>query len=411
LANNVETVKKIDEYKIVPFRIRQSDEPEWLYDLRLRGWKYFHDSPMPYRALHLWRYSDPRDFISKNHNEIQTDNSVLAQLIRNIDEQTVRGLIVQDLNKAVIENQELVDGYLGKLVTPEFGKFEGFNAAYWSHGVFIYIPDNTTCEKPIVIRRDNTESIEFGRLLVVAGNNVNVSITDEYSDSNENINVNNVVEIFAGDNTTLNYFNIQNGGDKLNSFFTKRASIGRDTVFNAFYGGFGGAKIKADTGVILNGRGANSNVKGVLFSNGKQQMDYHTKHHHNAGDSFSDLDFKVILSDNSRTAYTGLIRIEKEAANCEAFQENRNLLLNKGTKAESIPELEILTDQVRCSHGATMGPIDPEMVFYLKSRGFSTNEAVRAIVGGFVESTLNNTPDDFKVIVNSIVDKKLSSEN
>ncbi|MEE8417915.1 MAG: SufD family Fe-S cluster assembly protein, partial [candidate division Zixibacteria bacterium] len=131
------------------------------------------------------------------------------------------------------------------------------------------------------------------------------------------------------------------------------------------------------------------------------------RHHHTAGESFSDLDFKVILKDRAASAYTGLIRIEKDTANCEAYQENRNLLLNKGTRAESIPELEIMTDQVRCSHGATMGPIDREMVFYLKSRGFSQTDAMRTIVEGFVASTLGKAPGEAVRTIQSLVSEKL----
>jgi Fe-S cluster assembly protein SufD len=119
---------------------------------------------------------------------------------------------------------------------------------------------------------------------------------------------------------------------------------------------------------------------------------------------------KVVLKDNSDSAYTGLIRIEEKADNSQAYQENRNLLLNEGTRAESVPELEILTDQVSCTHGATVGPIDPEMVFYLKSRGYSNDEATRTVVTGFVEPTIRLLPDDLQDMFRGLVRRKLEGK-
>jgi Fe-S cluster assembly protein SufD len=164
---------------------------------------------------------------------------------------------------------------------------------------------------------------------------------------------------------------------------------------------------KVNAGTILAGRGANSQMSGLIIGDEKQHFDYHTVQNHQASESFSNLDFRVVLKGKSMSAYTGLIRVEKDTVNCEAYQENRNLLLNKGTKAESIPELEIMTDQVRCTHGATMGPIDPEQVFYLRSRGYSETEAIKAVVNGFVEPTLNKMPADAAALLREIAQAKM----
>jgi Fe-S cluster assembly protein SufD len=151
-------------------------------------------------------------------------------------------------------------------------------------------------------------------------------------------------------------------------------------------------------------------MTGLIFSDGERSTDYHTRHHHKSGDTYSDLNFRVVLKDKTKSAYTGLIRIEKDAANCEAYQENRNLLLNEGARAESIPELEILTDQVQCSHGATMGPVDPEMIFYLKSRGILESLAVRLIIEGFFKSTLEKSPSAFKeILIGEMSDRLIAS--
>jgi len=173
---------------------------------------------------------------------------------------------------------------------------------------------------------------------------------------------------------------------------------------------FGGALSKQNFGVTLNGPGANSKIYGLLFGSKKQHFDNHTLHHHAASQTSSDIDFKVVLRDKALSAYTGLIRIEHDAANCEAYQENRNLLLTEGARAETIPELEILNEDVMCSHGATVGPIDPEMVFYLTSRGVPEQEAINAIVTGFVSSTLKMVPADIRGGIRSVVTNRLEGK-
>ena len=146
---------------------------------------------------------------------------------------------------------------------------------------------------------------------------------------------------------------------------------------------------------------------GLLFGSGYQHFDNHTLHDHRSGQTFSNINFKVVLRDKAVSAYTGLIKIENHAKGCQAYQENRNLLLSKGTRAETIPELEILNEDVSCSHGATIGPIDPMQVFYLESRGIRHDEAVRMVVSGFVSNTLQQVPDDLRERISAFVEQRL----
>ena len=156
----------------------------------------------------------------------------------------------------------------------------------------------------------------------------------------------------------------------------------------------GGIYNKADIRTELRGANAYSEMIGVLLGDSVQHFDNHTEHVHVHGHTYSDLDFKVVLEDEARSAYTGLIRIDLEAADSEAYQENRNLLLDKQCRAESIPELEILNEDVRCTHGATVGPIDEEQVFYLMTRGLPRRAAERAIVEGFFAPVLDRIEDE-----------------
>lgn len=427
---DIDTIVK----ETVEFRPIDKKEPRWLYALRREGWEHYCQTSLPERVNHLWRYTDPAQFMidkpeslwnllpvipdgspqdirlmSPEHSAFGYNRSDLFTFAQMNHELANKGIIFKDLISAIRENGDLVQKYLGRLINPEFGKFESLNMALWNTGLFLYIPDNVVIEKPIYLHRHPTGRFTTLRLLVIAGDNSQATIMDDYSCHcrHDGAIANSAVELYAGDSANIKYVNMQQLADDNVTFMTIRSEVGQNTDLYSLYGGFGSAVTKINAGAKLTGKGSNSRMAGIIFADGKQHFDYHTRHHHTAGESFSDLDFKVILKDQAASAYTGLIRIEKDTANCEAYQENRNLLLNKGTRAESIPELEIMTDQVRCTHGATMGPIDREMLFYLKSRGFSQTDAIRTIVEGFVASTLKRAPEEAVGAIQSLVSGKL----
>jgi Fe-S cluster assembly protein SufD len=294
------------------------------------------------------------------------------------------------------------------------GKFEALNAALWNDGIFVFIPDNTTVSAPVHLLREagRSGSAFFPRLLVVGGKNSEMTLIDEYAGGSDDIDdgrtyINGAVEIFGGQDSRLRYVALQRQGLGTDAYISHRANIERGAQMLTVPLLFGGNTTKQNFGVVLNGQGANSRLYGLLFASGRQHYDNHTLHEHTAGNTMSDIDFKVVLRDRAVSAYTGLIRIEQDARTCEAYQENRNLMLNEGPKAETIPELEILNEDVKCSHGATIGPLDPESVFYLTSRGIKTDQAVRMIVGGFAESTLRMIPEDLRHRISDYVATRL----
>ena len=393
----------------IEFRAILKSEPEWLYRLRKAGWNYYHSSPLPERSDHLWRYTDPGLFLPENPgNLLKSPNDKPEQspsggflISDNRSELENKNVIIENLKSALPNHGELIQNFLGKAILVDFGKFESLNMAIWDMGLFIYVPENTVVEEPIHIRYIPTSKFGTRRMLLVIGSNSEVTVIDDHAANREfkGLRTNNSTEIFAGKNSKIKYLNLNRLEKDHTLYQTDRAIIDSDVSFESIYAGFGGGISKINTGVVLSGKGANSKITGFVYSDQDRKTDYHTRHHHRSGDTFSDLDFKIVLKDKARSAYTGLIRIEKDAANCEAYQENRNLLLNEGTNAESIPELEILTDQVRCSHGATVGPIDPEMVFFLKSRGLSESKAIRLIIDGFFESSLAKFPKILKDVL------------
>jgi len=426
----IDTLQKIK----TDFRKISRFEPDWLYNLRKSGWDYFQNTPLPDRAGHLWRYSDPQAFLIDNAERAMNilpvlinggiaenlteglnfaalgrNNSDLSKIIQTAHKTDHSGIIFQDLLSAAMDYPDWVEKYLGKLVTPNYGVFEALNIALWNTGMFLYVPDNTVVERPIYLNRQSTGGNTITRLLAVIGRNSEATIIDDYNGQSLNGKtiVNSAVEIFAGDSSRTRYINLQQLGNSSNSLITHRAQLGSNAESYSIFISLGGTISKINAGTILNGRGSTSNIYGIAFGDKSQKFDHHTSQIHLASNSYSNIDFKIVLKDKAISAYTGLIKIAKDAVNCEAFQENRNLLLDKGTKAESIPELEILTDQVKCSHGATVGPIDPQMIFYLKSRGYSTEDAVKTLVMGFVESTLHKMPGDLEKSAREAISRKL----
>jgi Fe-S cluster assembly protein SufD len=416
------------------FRKMDKAEPGWLYELRNRAWRHYSQSPLPDRIKNIWRYTRPDSFLIGDMHSVMNlppfmaeinidddlpDDSELAAVGFNRSDLSMTlqrthslkeaGFIIKDLHSASIENREIVEKYLGKLVSFDFDKFEALNLALWNSGMFLYIPDNQIIENPIYLHRHPTGNVTMARLLVVMGKNSQATIIDDYKchcPEGKRV-VHSAVEIVAGDAARVRYVNLQRLDPESNTYITQRTQLGANAESYSVFVSLGGAVSKINAGTVLNGRGANSHIYGVAIGDGKQHFDHHTLHHHAAPSSYSNIDFKVVLKDKTVSAYTGLIKIEKEALNCEAYQENRNLLLAKGAKAESIPELEILTDQVRCTHGATVGPVDPEMVFYLQSRGISAPEATRLIVAGFIEPTIDKIPPGVSELFKDIIHARL----
>ncbi|RKX28610.1 MAG: Fe-S cluster assembly protein SufD [Candidatus Zixiibacteriota bacterium] len=414
--------------------------PQWLHKMRQTARKVFNDTPLPQRGLALWRYTNPESFLV-DHNQMvgaqscegcnktteevrqQFNDGNLAGLAidccgRDIEIQTgpdaEQGLVILPLSVAMDTHEKLIQKHFGQLVGSDTGKFEALNTALWHDGIFVYVPDNTTIENPVHLLRygDGAKTTYYPRLLIVLDNNAQLTLIDEYSDGSvEHDNgyayVNGAVEIFGAKDSRCNYIPLQQHTSSTRIYLNHRTRIEQGASTFTIPLVFGSGLSKENFGVYLDGSGAESNIYGVLFGSGHQQFDNHTLHHHRASKTLSNIDFKVVLRDRAVSAYTGLIRIDQNAVACEAYQGNRNLLLNEGTRAETIPELEILNEDVQCSHGATVGPVDPEMVFFLTARGINREEAIRMIVSGFIEGTLSHIPNNLQERISNIVQQRL----
>ena len=417
---------------------RAGDEPDWLESWRLAAWETYEAAPLPDRVVHLWRYTEPEKFLTDKVNPLLPDGSTgnavnlstvialsekfstegseqLAGLFLQQDAQAASyalqdewrkaGVLFSDLNSAVAEHSDLVEQYLGTMVSAEDSKFGALNAALFTGGSFLYVPKGVEVTAPFhsVFQGGADLSAVFPRTLVVLDEGATATLIDEYGSAPETAATNGaspriiahvVTEAHIGKNAQLQYVNVQNWGSRTRSHYTQTTHVGGDGRAASVSVALGGLYNKTSLLSELRGANAYSEMIGVVFGDGNQHFDNHTEHLHVHGHTYSDLDFKVVLEDRARSAYTGLIRIEQDAADCEAYQENRNLLLDEECRAESIPELEILNEDVRCTHGATVGPIDEEQLFYLMTRGLPRREAEQAIVEGFFAPVLDRIDDE-----------------
>ncbi len=272
-------------------------------------------------------------------------------------------------------------------------KFAAHNAALWRHGLLVRVPKGVVLEQPLYVRIASSvpQGSLFFRLLVEAEPESRFTLVEEYVSASPDLPAytNAAVELFVGQAAKLEYVSIQNLSRETWHFASHHARVERDAELDWVAGGFGSKKGKTRIQNDLAGPGATSRVTGAYFADGDQHLDYDTFQEHEAPSTESDFAFKGALRDSATAVWRGMIRVEPDAQKTNAYQENRNLLLSDKAHADSIPGLEILANDVRCTHGATLGQVDREMLFYLMARGLSRAEAERLIVRGFFADILD----------------------
>ncbi|HEY1370113.1 MAG TPA: Fe-S cluster assembly protein SufD [Gaiellaceae bacterium] len=288
-------------------------------------------------------------------------------------------------------------------------KFAAHNAAMWKHGLLVRVPKGVELEKPLYVRVAVTGQT-FWRLVVVAEEGARASLIEEYaSPSPETAAYSNAVtELFVQQNAKLEYVSLQNLSTETWHFASHHARVGRDGELDWVAGGFGSKKGKVRIQNDLNGQGATSRVTGAYFADGEQHLDYDTFQEHIAPDCESDFAFKGALRDHATAVWRGMIRVEPNAQKTNAYQECRNLMLSPTCHAVPIPGLEILANDVRCTHGATVGRVNREQLFYAMARGLTRPEAERLIVRGFFQDVLDRIElEPVRVAVTSALEARI----
>jgi Fe-S cluster assembly protein SufD len=367
-------------------------EPGWLRDRREKAFATFERLPAPSKTDEEWRRTDVSRLDVGQFSRLEhLDGQKLI-----LPSALPRGVILEPLREAAKNHPNLVEPRLFSLVHADRDRFTALHAALFTGGTFLYVPDGVVIDKPIIGQHFSHEAgtSVLPHTLIVAGTNTKFDYLDEYIAENEDEAGYRTgsAEIFVGEGATVGYVAVQKWGRNVWHFGDQRAELSTDATLRLFNVTLGGKFSKTRVEASLAGAGANAELKAIYFASGEQFFDFHTLQDHRVGNTRSDLLFKGALSGSARTVYAGLIRIEKHAARSDAYQANRNLVLSDKAKATSIPMLEIDNNDVRCTHGATVGPVDPEHLFYLRSRGIPEPTAKRMLIQGFFGDVLDRIP-------------------
>ena len=302
-----------------------------------------------------------------------------------VETATTEGPLVMPLSQAVEEHGELVDRHLGKLVDAGENAFVARNASEWEGGAFVYVPRNVKLDAPVLldVLQTQPQTALNWRVLVVLEEGAEAEVWEQYLSTAPGL-VTTVVELVVGQNARLRFVSAQELDETAYVFGTQRARVGRDAKLDWVVLGFGSGNGKVFQNTILDGEGAEGKVTGAYAMHGRQHLDFDTTQEHAAANCNSDLAFRGILNGRSSAVWRGMIKVDPGAQQTDAFQESRNLLLSKRAHADAIPGLEILADDVRCTHAAAIAQIDPEQLFYLRARGLSEDVASRLVVEGFL---------------------------
>jgi Fe-S cluster assembly protein SufD len=393
-------------------------EPAWLTARRERAVSLRESLPLPsYRGNPGWEFTSLKTLDLDAYGTPEAadaDASGLgvfatpagATLLEQVDhvhgeapEATADGLLVLPLSTAVQTHSELVERHFGSIVSGETDPFVARNEAAWQGGAFVYVPRGVQVEAPIVITvaQSQAQTALHWRTLVVLEEGAQAEVWEQYvsTDDAQDALFSTVTELSVGPNSNLRYVCAQGLSEKSWIFGAQRAVIDRDGALDWIALGFGAGNGRVAMDTQLAGKGADAKVTGAYATHGRQHLDYATTQEHAAANTTSDLAFRGILDGRSSTVWSGMIKVDPGAQQIDAFQESRNLLLTKKAHADSIPGLEILANDVRCTHAAAIAQIDPEQLYYLRSRGLSLDNAKRLVIEGFLEATVERFEEGF----------------
>ncbi len=361
--------------------------PDWAQAARREAWEVFSATRWPLRTDKGWRQTDVTGI---QFDEMVATGSLIGKAQPIAPQEN--GVIVADLRTALETHPDLVRDHLVRFPQDRVDlKFTSLARALWTDGIFVYVPKDVEVVVPHLLAEFGTTRLFCPRLLVVVEAGAKLTIFDEHasSDFDESRMSCGIVDLFVGDGAEVKYIHLNGWGKNVFNFHHMRAEIGQDAKFISLTLGLGSSLTKATIEAVLAGRGAQSDLFGLVFGSGEQVFDHHTVQHHAAGQTPSNILYKVALTDKARSTYSGMIRIEHGAQQSNAYQSNKNILLSHESHADTIPNLEILANDVRCTHGATVAPVDETQIFYMQTRGIQEEEAKRMIVEGFLEQVVD----------------------
>jgi Fe-S cluster assembly protein SufD len=384
---------------------RGRGEPDWLGHARAEAARAFEVTPMPTPALRPWKYTR----LAGLEIDAFAPDQHFAPVVEG---EAPEGGFAGTIGHALMDSAQaaVVEARLGSVVHATEGKFVAANAALWTGGVFIHAPRGKTFAGPVSITLEGAQGAIFPRILIVAEAGSEVSVIIHATSTDAALLASTVVEIVADADSRVRIAFDVRWGEQTQEFAIVRAMAGKSADIKVNTLALGGLLLKQTFETLLEGEGASSMIRGVALGDREQHFDFVTYQDHIAPRTVSSVAIKTALAGASRAAYYGVTRVEETAKGADAVQENRNLLLSRHAKADSDPVLEILTNDVtRCGHGATVGPVDQEALFYLQSRGLDNRAAMKLLVAGFFSSIARDIDDVvLEAELEAEVERKLS---
>jgi Fe-S cluster assembly protein SufD len=393
-----------------------------LQDVRSQAWDVFKKFAMPINTDEAWRRTDLRllpaaDFKLPKEGAFEDMPGVPESLLKplvgdqhggqialmpggssvDLDPALVsKGVIFTDIRTAEQEHPDILKKLVGQIVKPQDGKFAALAFALASNGVLLYVPKNVEVESPLhsVLWGPGSDLAHFSHIIVYLEDGASVTYVHEAASPDETGHSMHagIVEVFVGQGAKLRFVELQSWGRGVWNFSHERARVEREGNLDWIFGAVGSRLTKNFSDLDLAGEGAQGRMSGFYFTDGIQHLDHDTQQNHLAPHTTSDLLFKGALKGKSRSVWQGMIYVAPGAQKTDGYQANRNLVLDDQARADSIPGLEILADDVRCTHGATVGKLEKEPLFYLMSRGIPKEEAERLVVEGFFDPIMQRIP-------------------
>jgi len=280
-------------------------------------------------------------------------------------------------------------------VPPDHNKLAAAHTAFAHDGIVVSVPSNAVVSQPLVIdvQAVTPGSASFPHLEVRLSENSEANVLVLYrSAEGARLLMVPEVDLKVGDGARLKFLTVQSLDHAGSVVVHQRIHLGRDSTSRVGEVGLGGNLGRLDLGVDLNGDGASSEVVGIYFGEGDQTLDYRMLIAHHGRRTSSDVFLKGAVEDNAQSVFTGLLRIEKHATRTSTFETNRNLVLSDNAKAQSVPNLEILCDDVVCGHASSVGPLEEDHLYYLQSRGLGKERAERLLIRGFFQEVIDRLP-------------------
>jgi Fe-S cluster assembly protein SufD len=413
--------------EMIPALSGAAEVPPFVRAYREIAWEAFERLPMPTTQDEAWRRTDLRGLDAGSfrlpwHGAAEMDERVEpppdellrplvgkqhgGQIVMQPGQKTevevdptltAKGVVFADLTTAERQHPEILKRVLGQIVRPDEGKFAALVGAMAQHGVLVYVPRGVQVEEPLhsVLWGPGIGQAYFSHLLVWLEEGASLTYVHEaasHTEAEGQTLHGGLVEIHVGPAANLRFVELQSWGEHVWNFSHERARVEWDGNLDWIFGAVGSHLTKNFSDLDLVGQGATGRMSGFYFTEGVQHLDHDTQQNHLAPHTTSDLLFKGALKDRSRSVWQGMIYVAPGAQKTDGYQANRNLTLSPKARADSIPGLEILADDVRCTHGATVGKIDPDHTFYLRSRGIPRTEAEQLIVEGFFDPIMQRIP-------------------